>query len=137
RLDRELRLPVRSEARRAGPGRVRGHGQEGSPRLHDVEGRQAGRARVGYAVGPGTPGLAHRVLRDGNELPGRGARHTRRRLDLQFPHHENEAAQATAAGDGFAQYWMHNGWVTMSGEKMSKSLGNVLSVPNILEKVRP
>ena len=58
-------------------------------------------------------------------------------LDLQFPHHENEAAQATAAGDGFAQYWMHNGWVTMSGEKMSKSLGNVLSVPNILEKVRP
>ncbi|MEJ5998908.1 cysteine--tRNA ligase [Corynebacterium sp. H130] len=58
-------------------------------------------------------------------------------LDLQFPHHENEIAQAHAAGDGFANYWMHNGWVTMSGEKMSKSLGNVLSVPNILEIVRP
>ncbi len=58
-------------------------------------------------------------------------------LDLQFPHHENEAAQASAAGDGFAQYWMHNGWVTMSGEKMSKSLGNVLSVPNVLTLVRP
>lgn len=58
-------------------------------------------------------------------------------LDLQFPHHENEIAQSHAAGDGFAQYWMHNHWVTMSGEKMSKSLGNVLSVPNILEKVRP
>lgn len=58
-------------------------------------------------------------------------------LDLQFPHHENEIAQSHAAGDGFAQYWMHNHWVTMSGEKMSKSLGNVLSVPNILERVRP
>ncbi|MDU0478943.1 cysteine--tRNA ligase [Staphylococcus chromogenes] len=58
-------------------------------------------------------------------------------LDLQFPHHENEIAQAHAAGDGFANYWMHNGWVTMSGEKMSKSLGNVLSVPNILQIVRP
>ncbi|MDO5512493.1 cysteine--tRNA ligase [Corynebacterium sp.] len=58
-------------------------------------------------------------------------------LDLQFPHHENEIAQAHAAGDGFARYWMHNHWVTMSGEKMSKSLGNVLSVPNMLEMVRP
>ncbi|WJZ01015.1 Cysteine--tRNA ligase [Corynebacterium hansenii] len=58
-------------------------------------------------------------------------------LDLQFPHHENEIAQSHAAGDGFARYWMHNHWVTMSGEKMSKSLGNVLSVPHILEKVRP
>lgn len=58
-------------------------------------------------------------------------------LDLQFPHHENEIAQSHAAGDGFAQYWMHNHWVTMSGEKMSKSLGNVLSVPNILTMVRP
>lgn len=58
-------------------------------------------------------------------------------LDLQFPHHENEIAQSHAAGDGFANYWMHNHWVTMSGEKMSKSLGNVLSVPNILDKVRP
>lgn len=58
-------------------------------------------------------------------------------LDLQFPHHENEIAQAHAAGDGFANYWMHNHWVTMAGEKMSKSLGNVLSVPNMLELVRP
>lgn len=58
-------------------------------------------------------------------------------LDLQFPHHENEIAQAHAAGDPFARYWMHNGWVTMSGEKMSKSLGNVLSIPKVLTKVRP
>ncbi|AIG64669.1 cysteinyl-tRNA synthetase [Corynebacterium atypicum] len=58
-------------------------------------------------------------------------------LDLQFPHHENEQAQSHAVGDGFARYWLHNHWVTMSGEKMSKSLGNVLSVPHILKLVRP
>ena len=58
-------------------------------------------------------------------------------LDLQFPHHENEQAQSHAAGDGFAQFWMHNHWVTMAGEKMSKSLGNVLSIDNMLESVRP
>lgn len=58
-------------------------------------------------------------------------------LDLQFPHHENEIAQSHAAGDPFANYWIHNHWVTMAGEKMSKSLGNVLSVPHILSLVRP
>jgi len=58
-------------------------------------------------------------------------------LDLQFPHHENEQAQSHAAGDGFARYWMHNHWVTMAGEKMSKSLGNVLSIDRMLEAVRP
>ena len=58
-------------------------------------------------------------------------------MDLIFPHHENEIAQACAAGDGFAQYWLHNGWVTMGGEKMSKSLGNVLSIPAVLQRVRP
>ncbi|WP_210726533.1 cysteine--tRNA ligase [Corynebacterium endometrii] len=58
-------------------------------------------------------------------------------LDLQFPHHENEIAQSHAAGDKFANYWMHNHWVTMAGEKMSKSLGNVLSISNMLEIVRP
>nr|WP_206037774.1 cysteine--tRNA ligase [Rhodococcus sp. HNM0569] len=58
-------------------------------------------------------------------------------LDLVFPHHENEIAQAKCAGDEFARYWLHNGWVTMGGEKMSKSLGNVLSVPNVLKNVRP
>lgn len=58
-------------------------------------------------------------------------------MDLVFPHHENERAQSMAAGDGFSRYWLHNGWVTMGGEKMSKSLGNVLSVPNVLKKVRP
>lgn len=58
-------------------------------------------------------------------------------LDLVFPHHENELAQSRGAGSDFAQYWLHNGWVTMSGEKMSKSLGNVVSIPTMLESVRP
>ena len=58
-------------------------------------------------------------------------------MDLVFPHHENEIAQAQAAGDPFARYWLHNGWVTMGGEKMSKSLGNVLAIPAVLQRVRP
>lgn len=58
-------------------------------------------------------------------------------MDLVFPHHENEIAQSRAAGDGFARYWLHNGWVTLGGEKMSKSLGNVLSMSAVLQRVRP
>ena len=58
-------------------------------------------------------------------------------LELIFPHHENEAAQSHGVGDGFARYWMHSHWVTMAGEKMSKSLGNILSVPAITEHTRP
>jgi cysteinyl-tRNA synthetase len=58
-------------------------------------------------------------------------------LDLVFPHHENELAQSTAAGDGFARYWMHNGLLTMAGEKMSKSLGNTLQVREIVKQWRP
>jgi cysteinyl-tRNA synthetase len=57
-------------------------------------------------------------------------------VDLRFPHHENEQAQSRAAGLDFASYWMHNAWITTSGEKMSKSLGNSLLVPNVLERVR-
>ncbi len=58
-------------------------------------------------------------------------------MDLVVPHHENEIAQARAAGDGFANFWLHNGWVTMGGEKMSKSLGHVLAIPAVLQRVRP
>ncbi|GAB18494.1 cysteinyl-tRNA synthetase [Gordonia effusa NBRC 100432] len=58
-------------------------------------------------------------------------------MDLVFPHHENEIAQSHGAGDPFARYWLHNGWVTMSGEKMSKSLGNVVAIPEMLKRVRP
>ena len=58
-------------------------------------------------------------------------------LDLRFPHHENELAQSAAAGDGFAQFWLHNGMVTFEGEKMSKSLGNTVSPDRMLEIARP
>jgi cysteinyl-tRNA synthetase len=57
-------------------------------------------------------------------------------VDLRFPHHENEQAQSRAAGLDFASYWLHNAWITTSGEKMSKSLGNSLLVPNVLARVR-
>jgi len=58
-------------------------------------------------------------------------------IDLRFPHHENEQAQSRAAGDDFARYWMHHGWVTLGGEKMSKSLGNTALVDEVVTRVRP
>jgi cysteinyl-tRNA synthetase len=58
-------------------------------------------------------------------------------LDLVFPHHENEIAQSVGAGDAFARYWMHNAWLTIGGEKMSKSLGNSLLVTEIVKRWRP
>ncbi len=54
-------------------------------------------------------------------------------FDLKFPHHENERAQAVAAGHRFAQHWGHNGWVMVGSEKMSKSLGNFTSLTDLLE----
>ncbi|QIG44557.1 cysteine--tRNA ligase [Nocardioides anomalus] len=57
-------------------------------------------------------------------------------VDLRFPHHENEQAQSRAAGRPFASYWVHNAWITTAGEKMSKSLGNSLLIPSVLERVR-
>lgn len=53
-------------------------------------------------------------------------------LDLRFPHHENEQAQSHGAGWGFARYWVHNAWLTLKGEKMSKSVGNVVGVRRLL-----
>ena len=58
-------------------------------------------------------------------------------VDLRFPHHENEQAQSRAAGDPFARHWMHHGWVTLGGEKMSKSLGNTAQVDEVVRRVRP
>jgi cysteinyl-tRNA synthetase len=59
-------------------------------------------------------------------------------LDLRFPHHENELAQSRAAGDEFARYWLHNGLVTAAGAKMSKSLGNGLTIGRLVaDGVRP
>jgi cysteinyl-tRNA synthetase len=58
--------------------------------------------------------------------------------DLIFPHHENEIAQSCGAGSAqFARYWMHNGFLNIRGEKMSKSLGNVLTVREILKQISP
>lgn len=58
-------------------------------------------------------------------------------LDLRFPHHENELAQSRAAGYEFANHWMHNGLVTVSGQKMSKSLGNGVSVEELFSLGSP
>jgi cysteinyl-tRNA synthetase len=58
-------------------------------------------------------------------------------LDLRFPHHENEIAQSTAAGDAFANYWVHNGLVNVNGQKMSKSLGNSIFASEFLDQARP
>ncbi len=87
--------------------------------------------------GPGRPGwhiectaMARAYLGDEFDIHGGG-------LDLIFPHHENEAAQAHGIGMVFARYWMHSHWVTLAGEKMSKSLGNTLSVDAITAAVRP
>lgn len=71
--------------------------------------------------------MAGKYLGDVFDIHGGG-------IDLKFPHHENELAQSKAAGRGFARYWMHNAWVTMSGEKMSKSLGNGLLVTEVTKQ---
>ena len=86
--------------------------------------------------GEGRPGwhlecsaMAYAYLGESFDIHGGG-------LDLIFPHHENEIAQSQAAGYGFANRWLHNAWVTQTGEKMSKSLGNSLLVDVILTRVR-
>jgi cysteinyl-tRNA synthetase len=86
--------------------------------------------------GAGRPGwhlecsaMAHAYLGEAFDIHGGG-------LDLIFPHHENEIAQSEAAGYAFSKRWMHNAWVTASGEKMSKSLGNSLQVAELLKTVR-
>ncbi|MBC7590401.1 MAG: cysteine--tRNA ligase [Salinibacterium sp.] len=58
-------------------------------------------------------------------------------LDLRFPHHENELAQSSAAGDAFATYWVHNGLVNVNGQKMSKSLGNSIFAAEFLRQAPP
>lgn len=89
-------------------------------------------ARWATPFGVGRPGwhiecsaMSHRYLGETFDIHGGG-------LDLRFPHHENEMAQTRAAGWNSAARWMHSAWVTAKGEKMSKSLGNGLSVPAVL-----
>ncbi|HEX4218161.1 MAG TPA: cysteine--tRNA ligase [Acidimicrobiales bacterium] len=84
--------------------------------------------------GPGRPGwhtecvvMSLDLLGEGFDVHGGG-------LDLVFPHHENERAQAVALGRDFAHHWVHNGWVTVDGEKMSKSLGNFTSLDDLLAR---
>lgn len=88
------------------------------------------------AYGPGRPGwhiecsaMAGKYLGPAFDIHGGG-------VDLRFPHHENEQAQSRAAGRPFASYWLHNAWITTAGEKMSKSLGNSMLVPEVLKRVR-
>ena len=88
--------------------------------------------------GPGRPGwhiecsaMANKYLGDGFDIHGGGH-------DLVFPHHENEITQAEAAGHvPFARYWMHNGLLNLSGEKMSKSTGHVIDLVEGIEKYTP
>lgn len=87
--------------------------------------------------GPGRPGwhtecvvMSLDLLGEGFDIHGGG-------LDLTFPHHENERAQAVADGKSFVTHWMHNGFVEMEGEKMSKSLGNVKNLLDLAEQYDP
>ncbi|MCL1871160.1 MAG: cysteine--tRNA ligase [Promicromonosporaceae bacterium] len=82
-----------------------------------------GRGRPGWHLE--CSAMAQRYLGDEFDIHGGG-------LDLRFPHHENEQAQSRAAGFGFARRWMHSAWITQSGVKMSKSLGNGLLVSELL-----
>ncbi len=84
-----------------------------------------GRGRPGWHIE--CSAMARRFLGDTFDIHGGG-------LDLRFPHHENEQAQSRAAGYPFAQMWMHAAWVTQSGAKMSKSLGNGLLVSEVLAR---
>jgi len=93
-----------------------------------------GMTEFGYEspFGFGRPGwhtecvaMSHGLLGDTFDLHGGG-------LDLIFPHHENELAQARLLGRGFARHWVHNGFVEMEGEKMSKSLGNTRGLAEII-----
>jgi len=87
--------------------------------------------------GPGRPGwhlecsaMSTKYLGPAFDIHGGG-------IDLLFPHHENERAQSLAGGDPFAMYWLHNGLVGMAGQKMSKSVGNVVLLTEMLSRVRP
>ena len=87
-----------------------------------------GRGRPGWHLE--CSAMARKYLGDAFDIHGGG-------VDLRFPHHENEQAQSRAAGLDFANFWLHNAWVTISGEKMSKSLGNSLVVNEITKVARP
>jgi cysteinyl-tRNA synthetase len=84
-----------------------------------------GRGRPGWHLE--CSAMAGKYLGDEFDIHGGG-------LDLRFPHHENELAQSTAAGQKFARFWMHNALLTAAGEKMSKSLGNGALVSEVIKR---
>ena len=88
--------------------------------------------------GEGRPGWHSECVVMSLELLGEGFDLHCGGADLRFPHHENERAQAVALGKDFAHHWMHNGFVVdTEGEKMSKSLGNVKNLPDLLDRYDP
>lgn len=87
-----------------------------------------GRGRPGWHLE--CSAMSRRYLGESFDIHGGG-------IDLRFPHHENEQAQSHGAGWGFARRWVHNAWVTVKGEKMSKSLGNSLVVAELLKSYDP
>jgi cysteinyl-tRNA synthetase len=117
-------------------------GEEIDPDKEDVhdfalwKGAKPGEPTWPSPWGPGRPGwhiecsaMAQRYLGDGLDIHGGGA-------DLIFPHHENEIAQSEAdTGQAFADLWVHNGMITSGAEKMSKSLGNILAIPEVAKRV--
>jgi len=102
------------------------------------KGAKPGEPRWPSPWGPGRPGwhiecsvMSNYFLGPSFDIHGGGK-------DLLFPHHENERAQSIAANDGsFARYWVHNGFVTIESEKMSKSLGNFLTIRDSLKSYHP
>ena len=116
-------------------------GEEIDPDKEDVhdfalwKGAKPGEPSWPSPWGPGRPGwhiecsaMAQRYLGDDLDVHGGGS-------DLIFPHHENEIAQSEAdTGKPFARLWIHNGMLTSGSEKMSKSLGNILSIPEVAQR---
>ncbi len=91
----------------------------------------------GSPWGEGRPGWHTECVVMSLDLLGEGFDLHTGGLDLTFPHHENERAQAVADGKRFARHWMHHGFVEMEGEKMSKSLGNVTNLLDLAERYDP
>ncbi|MEI2698538.1 MAG: DALR domain-containing protein [Microthrixaceae bacterium] len=121
-----------------GERRARGGAEASSGRLRHVEDGQARRAVVAVAVGSGSSRLAHRVCGDERSTCSvTGSTCTAAAMDLAFPHHENERAQAVALGRPFARRWAHNGFVEVAGEKMSKSLGNFTTLTDLIAQHDP
>ncbi len=99
------------------------------PSKDDEPGWQSpwGRGRPGWHIE--CSAMANKYLGENFDIHGGG-------IDLQFPHHENEIAQSCCANpnSSFAKYWVHNGFLTVNGEKMSKSLGNFITIDELRKK---